>query len=146
MKERENSLVRMSFSIEPELFSGLETLLREHGYSNRSEFIRDMIRKQLTRRWCAGSGEVIGTVSVLCDLSRSGIEADLAALLDRTEKPVVLGATRFAVGGGCSSTMIALRGVGCEIRELVDNIRKFKGVLQAEFVITSPASGGREQQ
>ena len=141
---KESSLIRMSFSIEEELFNGLETLLREHNYSNRSEFIRDMIRKQLARRKCAQSGEVIGTLSVLCDLSQSGVETKLLSLLDNA-RPKVLGVSRFAVLQNCSSTMITVFGVGCDIRELADSIRKLKGVLQTEFSITSPAACGRTE-
>jgi len=37
-------LIRMSFSIETPLYERLETLVKETGYSNRSEFVRDMIR------------------------------------------------------------------------------------------------------
>lgn len=139
MKDRESSLIRMSFSIEEELFSGLETLLAEHHYSNRSEFIRDMIRKQLSRRQCAHSGEVIGTLSVLCDLDTGGIETKLLSVLDNA-KVRVLGSSRFAVGNNCSSTMITVRGIGADIRDLADSLRKLKGVLQSEFVITSTAS------
>ena len=142
---KQTSLIRMSFSIEEELFNGLETLLREHGYSNRSEFIRDMIRKQLARRKCAQSREVIGTLSVLCDLSHSGTEAKLMQVLDHAV-PRVLGSSRFAVDGNCSSTMITVCGIGGDIRALADDLRKLKGVLQTEFVITSPAACGREEK
>ena len=143
MKEKDSSLIRMSFSIEEELFAGLETLLTEHHYSNRSEFIRDMIRKQLARRQCAHSGEVIGTLSVLCDLSAAGIEAKLLSSLDGSGIKV-LGSSRFVVGNNCSSTMITVTGIGADIRALADSIRKLKGILQVEFVITSPAAcGGR---
>ena len=138
---RESSLVRVSFSIEPELFSGLETLVREHGYGNRSEFVRDMIRKQLARRQCASRGRVIGTLSVLCDLSYAGIEAKLTAVLDGAV-PEVLGTTRFAAGQGCSTTMITVAGAGHDIRALADSLRKLRGVVQTEFVITSPAACG----
>ena len=47
---KKTELVRMSFSIEEELSEQLENLLAQSGYDNRSEFIRDMIRKQLTRK------------------------------------------------------------------------------------------------
>ena len=141
MKEKESSLIRMSFSIEEELFAGLETLLAEYNYSNRSEFIRDMIRKQLAKRKCAHNGEVIGTLSVLCDLTHSGIETKLLSSLDNAGVNV-LGTARFAVGADCSSTMITVKGIGADIRNLANGIRKLKGVLQVEFVITSPAACG----
>ena len=134
---KKSSLVRMSFSIEEELFNALEGLLASHGYGNRSEFIRDMIRKQLTRKQCAALGEVIGTVSVLCNLAQSGVENRLNTLLDNA--PVtVLGSSRFAVEPGCSTTMITVKGKGPDIREFTNSIRKLRGVIQAEFVITSP--------
>ncbi|MBQ8753713.1 MAG: hypothetical protein IJZ19_01640 [Lentisphaeria bacterium] len=133
---KKSPLVRMSFSIEEELFNALEGLLASHGYENRSEFIRDMIRKQLTRKQCAALGEVIGTVSVLCNLAQSGVENRLNSLLDNA--PVdILGSSRFAVEPNCSTTMVTARGTGPEIRELANSIRKLRGVIQAEFVITS---------
>ena len=133
---KENMLKRMSFSIEEELFSQLEILLAQSGYDNRSEFIRDMIRKQLTRKQCAESGKVIGTISVLCNLKISGIETKLTQIVDQAI-PETLGMSRFALDSNFSTTMISVSGIGSDIRGLVNTIRSLKGVIQAEFVITS---------
>ena len=130
------SLKRMSFSIEEELFDQLEVLLEQSGYENRSEFIRDMIRKMLTRKQCACDGDVIGTISVICNLEVSGIEAKLMQIVDRAV-PKILGSSRFALEENFSTIMITAYGVGADIRELVNAIRKLKGIIQAEFVITS---------
>ena len=140
----DGNLVRMSFSIEKELFSGLEKLLAVHHYNNRSEFIRDMIRKQLARRECADSKVVIGTISVLCDLDHTGIEEKLNKTLDSCNVKI-LGSSRFAIDKHFSTTMITAQGVGKDIRELVSSIRQFKGVMQTEFVITSPAARGGDE-
>ena len=133
---KETVLKRMSFSIEEELFDQLEVLLAQAGYDNRSEFIRDMIRKQLTRKQCSESGKVIGTISVLCNLKNSAIEAKLMKIVDQacTE---TLGISRFALNENFSTAMISVTGTGHDIRELVNSIRRQKGVIQAEFVITS---------
>jgi CopG family nickel-responsive transcriptional regulator len=133
---KENMLKRMSFSIEEELFGQLEILLVQSGYDNRSEFIRDMIRKQLTRKQCAESGKVIGTISVLCNLKISGIETKLTQIVDQAI-PETLGMSRFALDSNFSTTMISVSGIGSDIRGLVNTIRSLKGVIQAEFVITS---------
>ena len=133
---KETVLKRMSFSIEEELFDQLEVLLAQTGYDNRSEFIRDMIRKQLTRKQCSESGKVVGTISVLCNLKISGIEAKLMQIVDQA-CPETLGMSRFALNENFSTTMISVTGIGYDIRELVNSIRKQKGVIQAEFVITS---------
>ena len=128
----------MSFSIEEALFDQLELLLAQSGYENRSEFIRDMIRKQLTRKHCAVSGRVVGTVSVLCNLNNAGTEAKLMQLVDCAAVKT-LGSSRFLLEDNLSTTMISVEGIGGEIREMVNSIRKLKGVVQAEFVITSAA-------
>ncbi len=137
---KETSLKRMSFSIEAELFDQLELLLEQSGYENRSEFIRDMIRKQLTRKHCSVSGKVVGTISVLCSLKTPGIESKLMQTVDRAI-PETLGMSRFALDENYSTSMITVQGVGSNIRDLVNSIRKLKGVIQAEFVITSSAGG-----
>lgn len=133
---KETVLKRMSFSIEEELYDQLEVLQAQAGYDNRSEFIRDMIRKQLTRKQCSESGKVIGTISVLCNLKNSAIEAKLMKIVDQacTE---TLGISRFALNENFSTAMISVTGTGHDIRELVNSIRRQKGVIQAEFVITS---------
>ena len=133
---KDTVLKRMSFSIEEELFDQLEVLLAQSGYDNRSEFIRDMIRKQLTRKQCSESGKVVGTISVLCNLKNSAIEAKLMKIVDQacTE---TLGISRFALNENFSTAMISVTGTGHDIRELVNSIRRQKGVIQAEFVITS---------
>ena len=134
------SLKRMSFSIEEDLYDQLEILLAQSGYENRSEFIRDMIRKQLTRKLCSNAGKVIGTISVLCNLKCAGIEAKLMQIIDHAD-PETLGMSRFALEDDSSAAMICVTGVGSDIRDLVNSIRKLKGVIQAEFVITSTAGG-----
>ena len=133
---KETVLKRMSFSIEEELYDQLEVLQAQAGYDNRSEFIRDMIRKQLTRKQCSESGKVVGTISVLCNLKNSAIEAKLMKIIDQacTE---TLGISRFALNENFSTAMISVTGTGHDIRELVNSIRRQKGVIQAEFVITS---------
>ena len=135
---KESVLKRMSFSIEEELFDQLEVLLAQSGYDNRSEFIRDMIRKQLTRKQCSESGKVVGTISVLCNLKSTGIETKLLQTIDRSGLKT-LGISRFALENDLSTTMISVEGIGCDIRNLVYSVRKLKGVIQAEFVITSAA-------
>jgi CopG family nickel-responsive transcriptional regulator len=134
-----SNLVRLSFSIEEELNDKFETLIREQGYENRSEYIRDMIRKQLTRRHCAAGGDVIGTVSYLYDPEKPGLLLKLLKL--RKESPVqILGDARSLLKEGLCSEMVMVRGKGSDIRALAESIRKQTGVLQTEFVITSPGS------
>ncbi len=53
-------LVRFGVSMEEGLLARFDALIRELGYSNRSEAIRDLVRERLVRHeWEAGE-EVVG--------------------------------------------------------------------------------------
>jgi len=41
------SVERVGVSFEPKLLSKFDTLIKKKGYSNRSEAIRDLIRKEI---------------------------------------------------------------------------------------------------
>ena len=133
-----SSLVRLSFSIEEDLNEKFETLIREHGYENRSEYIRDMIRKQLTRRHCAAGGDVIGTISYLYDPEKPGLLLKLLKLRNGSPAQVLGDSRALLPRDGVCSEMLMIRGKGSDIRALAESIRKQTGVLQTEFVITSP--------
>lgn len=137
MKEND-PLVRMSFSIEPALYEAFEQLIRESGKANRSEYVRDMIRKQLTRKRCAAEEIVSGTISVLYDTASSGINTRLFELLD-TAAIAMHGSSRFKLSPSAAMLVFVCTGKGKEIRELAELFRSQRGVLQAEFVITSAA-------
>ena len=72
-----SELVRLSLSIEQPLYEQLETLVSEGGYTNRSEFVRDLIRNQLVTEEWEGNEEALGTISLLFDHHARGLGARL---------------------------------------------------------------------
>src|SRR2546427_2833064 len=59
-------LVRLSLSLPQPLLERLEGLMREQGYTNRSEFVRDMIRDHLVvHEWQSAQQEALGTVTLV---------------------------------------------------------------------------------
>ena len=67
-----SELVRLSLSIEKPLFDRLEKMDKQSGYSNRSEFVRDMIRQQLVEHQWADDREVVGRLTIVYDADKSG--------------------------------------------------------------------------
>ena len=57
---------RVGVSFEPELLKDFDALIAEKGYTNRSEAIRDLVRKAIIEESVAGEkGEVIGTLTII---------------------------------------------------------------------------------
>src|SRR5262245_6579529 len=76
----DDGLVRLSISIEAPLARELERLVDRSGYENRSEFVRDLIRKELVDEEWQGGAEVLGTITLLYDHHRRGLSDRLNAL------------------------------------------------------------------
>ncbi|MDI6704616.1 MAG: ribbon-helix-helix protein, CopG family [bacterium] len=69
-----SNLVRFGVSLEQELLTKFDRLLREENYPNRSEAIRDLIREHLVKReWVADDREVGGAIILVYDHHRRGL-------------------------------------------------------------------------
>ncbi len=63
-------MVRFSISMDEETAAQLDELLKERGYANRSEAVRDMVRKALLEEKWEKGGEVIGVLITVFDHTR----------------------------------------------------------------------------
>jgi CopG family nickel-responsive transcriptional regulator len=62
------SIVRFGVSIEPELLSQFDTIIKEKGYTNRSEALRDLIRKAIVDRQSLDpEADALGTLTMVYD-------------------------------------------------------------------------------
>ncbi|HQI77326.1 MAG TPA: nickel-responsive transcriptional regulator NikR, partial [Candidatus Latescibacteria bacterium] len=60
-------LARFSVAVGEDLLKRFDRLIRESGYSNRSEALRDLIRDRLVaEQWVAGE-EVVATITLVYD-------------------------------------------------------------------------------
>lgn len=60
-------LKRFSVSLEEILLEKFDTYINRHGYSNRSEAVRDLIRSKLTNEEWQQDSEVVGVVTLVYD-------------------------------------------------------------------------------
>ena len=75
-------LTRFGVSLDEELLAPFDELCRAKGYSNRSEAIRDLIRKALVQEaWQPSQGQGAGTLTLVYDHHKN----DLARRLMRMQ-------------------------------------------------------------
>jgi CopG family nickel-responsive transcriptional regulator len=129
-------LVRQSFSIESGLYKELQRLLRERGYANQSEFLRDLIRGELVREeWKAGA-EVLGTITIVYDHNRRELSQKLTRH-QHEHHHAVLAATHVHLDHDLCAEAILMRGPAEELRALADRLRQQKGVLHAALAVST---------
>lgn len=129
-------LERMSMSIEKPLLKRLERLVRGSGYTNRSEFIRDLIRGRLVEEEWERDEEAVGTITLLYDHHQRGL-SDRLTHLQHDHHSNILATTHVHLTHDLCAEMIMVRGHGKLVRALADSMRREKGVLHATLSMSS---------
>ena len=127
---------RVGVSFEPELLAKFDALNRSQGYSNRSEAIRDLVRKAIIDAQVdGGKGEVIGTLTIVYDHEAGDVTHKLMHLQHHHHTEITFTAHIHLDEKNCLEVLL-VRGPGTDVRQLADNIKAVKGVKTGELVIT----------
>jgi len=137
-----SELERLSFSIERPLVEKLERLLTSRGYSNRSEFIRDMIRERLVEEEWQGDREALGTITLVFDHHARGLHERLTEL-QHDHHDMILVTTHVHLDRHLCAEVILACGPASSLRQIADRLRQHKGVLHGAL---SMSSTGRRLQ
>ena len=73
-------LKRFSISLEEDLLGKFDTYLEDKGYSNRSEAVRDLIRKALVNEEWEQDSEVVGVVTLVYDHHKPQLQERITEL------------------------------------------------------------------
>jgi len=129
-----SDVVRFTVSIERTLFQRLEELVKDSNYQNRSEFVRDLIRRRLVEQeWQTGRA-LLGTISLVYDHHVRGLTE---RLIDQQHHfpGSVLATTHVHLSEHLCAEMIMVRGRGRDIKALTDRLQREKGVLHARLAV-----------
>ena len=131
-----SKLVRVSLSIEDNLFTRLSKLVQDNGYENRSEFIRDLIRDRIVNEQWNADGEVVATLTIVYNHHQRGLTEKLVERQHHSGGHV-LASTHVHLSHHLCAEMIMLRGQGEEIRRLAASMQKLRGVQHAELSLAT---------
>lgn len=131
-----SELVRMSFSIEKPLMERLEKMVRKSHYTNRSEFIRDMIRDRLVTEEWEKNEEALGTVTLIYNHEERQLGKKLTSIQHKHHSAVMVSTHLHLDEHLCAETIV-IRGKASAIREVVDLLRQQKGVYHAALSLSS---------
>ncbi|GAB4323055.1 MAG: nickel-responsive transcriptional regulator NikR [Candidatus Sumerlaeia bacterium] len=132
------TLERFSISLDRRLLRQFDARNRVRGYSNRSEAIRDLIRRCLVEeQWQADeSGKMAATVTLVYDHHRGDLMHALTHLQHEYGK-IVVASTHVHLDNDNCLEVIILRGPGGAIRRLADGLIAMKGVKHGKAVFTT---------
>jgi len=113
-------IVRFGVSIKPDLLKKFDTMIKNEGYLNRSEAIRDLIRKDLIKEKTIDPNlESIGSLTMIYDHHKE-----------------ILTTTHVHVDHNNCLEILVIKGKTKNIQKLAENIKAIKGIKHGELVIT----------
>ena len=128
--------IRFSVSIEEDLIKAFDSLCRRRGWTNRSEAVRDAIRRQLVEHeWDVGE-EVVGVITLLYDHHAHGLSEKLTEIQHHA-LDAVISTTHVHIDEKNCLEFLAVRGEARAIEELAHRLIGLKGVKHGELTGTS---------
>ncbi len=129
-------ITRFGVSIEPELLFKFDTIIKKKGYTNRSEAIRDLIRKNLiTQKISNPKIESNGTLTIIYNHHTGDITNKLLNL-QHNHADEILSTTHIHIDHHNCLEVLVLKGKIGNIKKLADNIKSLKGIKHGELVLT----------
>jgi CopG family nickel-responsive transcriptional regulator len=130
------NITRFGVSMEPELLKKFDRLIKKEGYQNRSEAIRDLVRKNLIAEKNKDPNQkAIGTLTMIYD-HHVGSLTDKLLDLQHENTGEILVTTHVHIDHHNCLEILVLKGKIGKIQKLADNIRALKGIKHGELVIT----------
>lgn len=139
-----SELVRLSISLESSLADKLDRQVDRARFENRSEFVRDLIRRSLVEEEWERGREVLGTITLIYDHHQAGLGDKLTAL-QHEHHANVLASTHVHLDHHLCAEMIMMRGKPDVLRHLADGMKSLKGVLHAALAFSSTGKALRKE-
>jgi len=127
---------RVGVSFEPELLYKFDMLIKKRGYTNRSEAIRDLIRKEIIESGIKeDKSEVIGTLTIIYDHEIGNVTDKLLHLQHHHHNEITF-TTHIHIDDRTCLEIVVIRGQSSRVKKLAENVKALKGVKHGQLVIT----------
>lgn len=128
-------LKRFGISMEEGLLSKFDSLVKQRGYENRSEAVRDLVREALIQQtWEDGEQIIAGSILLFYDHHQRNLLEEMTSL-QHSVHDVILATTHFHLTHDSCLELIVVKGKAKDIRELSNKLTSLKGVSYGNFTI-----------
>ncbi len=125
-----SKLNRFGVSMEKHLLESFDHFILEHGFNNRSEAIRDLIREKLSLQKGFKTDKVMGTVTIVYNHHIRNLSETLTEIQHHFQK-YILFTNHVHITDDYCLEVIVVRGVEKVLRDLTNRVGGQKGVIMA---------------
>ncbi len=131
-----NKLARFGVSLEKTLLKKFDAVVRQRGWTNRSEAFRDLIRQELIKREWQEDGEVAGAVTLVYDHHRKDLVNRITDI-QHDHQTVVISTQHIHLDHDYCLEIIAVRGKPAGVQVLAERLRSIKGIKHGTLSMSS---------
>lgn len=129
-------LKRFSISLEEELLEIFDKHIHERSYSNRSEAIRDLIRKAFVKKEWESDKQIMGVISLVYDHHQHKLQ-EKVTLVQHDYHHHIVSTTHVHMDHDNCLEVIVVKGKAKEVQDLADQLKALKGVRDANLAMSS---------
>jgi len=131
-------LTRFGISLEKKLLKNFDRHIQGKNYHNRSEAIRDLIRKELVNQEWAEGKEVAGAITIVYDHHKRELMGRLTDIQHDFNQLIIANQHVHLSHDNCLETIV-VKGKAGEINKLADKLKSQKGVKYSTLSIATTA-------
>ena len=129
-------LKRFSISLEDNLLEIFDEHIKARSYSNRSEAIRDLIRKAFVKTEWEEDRQIMGVISLVYDHHQPNLQEKLTEIQHDFHHQVVSTTHVHMDHYNCLEVVI-IKGKAGSVVELADGLRSLKGVRNCNLAMST---------
>ncbi len=129
-------LRRFTVSLEDKLLARFDRFLKDRRYVNRSEAVRDLIRKALVSREVEADREVVGVISLVYNHHQRQLQDKLTELQHQFHHDVV-STTHIHLNHDDCLEVIIVRGKASRAKALADRLIALRGVKDGTLTMSA---------
>jgi len=131
-------LLRTGVAIESDLLKRFDSHIKNQGYANRSEALRDLIRDRLNEAGQkSGSAFVVGTITLIYD-HHSRLLPDRLTELQHEYHELIISTVHAHLDHNLCLETVVVKGMLRRVQELAGRLIGIKGVQHGKLVMSSP--------
>ena len=130
-------LVRFGVSLDEDLLGPFDALCTRKGYPNRSEAIRDLIRKELVLEgWQSADGPGAGTLTLIYDHHKHDLARRIMQI-QHDDHDIIVATMHVHLDHHNCMEVLVLKGDVARVRALADRLTSCRGVKHGSFCATT---------
>jgi CopG family nickel-responsive transcriptional regulator len=129
------TLKRFGVSLESELLEDLDKYTDDHGFANRSQAIRFLIKKNIAERKWQCNHIVAGTIIIMYNRDKKEIASTISSIQQRYAD-VILSSSQYYINKTFCMHIATIMGEAYHLTELSDRLTSIKGIKHGKLVMS----------